>query len=56
MLDFCKNNGILALDISVDLTDSNFNQMPYDDHPNALSNRIFANRIFMFMKGLNEFK
>ncbi len=50
MLHFCRNNGIRATDISVDLTDTAFNQMPYDDHPNAYANTLFAERLCRFLK------
>jgi len=45
MLNFCSEHKILSLDISVDLNDNKFNQMPYDNHPNAYSNRLFAKKI-----------
>jgi hypothetical protein len=50
MLDFCKSNDILNVDIAVDLNDNTYNQMPYDNHPNAFSNKIFAQRIMDFLK------
>lgn len=49
MLDFCNNHGIPCIDISVDLDNPDFNQMPYDDHPNAYSNMIFTERIHCYL-------
>jgi hypothetical protein len=49
MLRFCSENGIPAVDISVDLNDDRYNLMPYDDHPNALANSLFKDRIMVFL-------
>jgi lysophospholipase L1-like esterase len=50
MLEHCKALGIRFLDISVNLNDTTFNQMPYDNHPNAKSNQIFAERIIKYLR------
>ena len=49
MLNYCNEQKILSTDISVDLTNNKFNQMPFDDHPNSYSNILFANRLNKFL-------
>jgi hypothetical protein len=49
MINFCKLNNILNIDISVDLSDEKYNLMPYDDHPNSFANELFANRLIAFL-------
>lgn len=50
MLRFCSENGIPAVDISVDLNDNQYNLMPYDDHPNAEANSLYKNGIIEFLR------
>lgn len=49
MIDFCRQQGILATDISVDLTMKENNNLPHDPHPSAAANRIYAQRLETFL-------
>lgn len=49
MLVFCKKEGILAIDIAVDLTLRKYNVTEWDPHPNALANREYADRLADFI-------
>jgi hypothetical protein len=58
MINRCKDSGIKCVDISVDLNLNEYNQMPYDNHPNAYSNRLFANRLLNYFRDnslINDF-
>lgn len=44
-----RDLGIATLDISVDLNKAEYRNVPYDDHPNAKANAIFAKRITDFI-------
>jgi hypothetical protein len=49
MLEILKKQGIETLDMSVDLSKEDYRNAPYDDHPNAKANAIFAKRITLFL-------
>ena len=48
-LDWCREQGIAAVDISVDLTDPDLRN-PYDGHPSARAHTIFAERLLAFLR------
>lgn len=45
MLEFCKSRGITTVDISVDLDIRANTNLPYDDHPSALANQQYAQKL-----------
>ena len=45
MLEFAAGKQIRALDISVDTSRSEYNNLPHDIHPSALANRHYADQI-----------
>ena len=45
MLEFCRSRGITAVDISVDLNIKENTNLPYDNHPSALANRQYAQKL-----------
>jgi hypothetical protein len=50
MLDFCKVEGIMTVDISVDLTDPQNVNLPHDElHPSPRANRIYAERLHSYL-------
>ncbi len=49
MLDFCRQRGILAVDIAVDLSLPQHNQRPHDSHPNALAHEQYAAKLHAFL-------
>ncbi len=49
MLQKLSTQGIETLDISVDLNKEEYRNAPYDDHPNAKANAVFAKRITRFI-------
>jgi hypothetical protein len=49
VIEMLKNNGVQAVDISVDLLDNQYNLEPVDEHPNALSNKIYSERIYQYL-------
>jgi hypothetical protein len=53
MLDFCKQSGMVTVDISVDVENEKYTHLPYDAHPNELANRIYAEKLFSFLKKEN---
>lgn len=49
MLERLSEEGIQVTDISLDLTDRRYNQLPYDSHPNAWAHRHFADRLVRYI-------
>ena len=49
LINFCKLNQIEAIDISVDLFDVAFNNLPYDTHPNEKAHQIFAKKLANYL-------
>jgi len=41
--------GISTLDISVDLSDSTFTQLPHDSHPNSSAHRHYFKKIYSYL-------
>jgi hypothetical protein len=56
MLGYCRSKGILAVDISVDMTIKENTYLPYDGHPSAIADRQFAQKLnsFLCSKVINE--
>jgi len=50
MISYCKKNDIPAVNIGVDNTRGGYTNLPYDGHPNAKANTIYANRLYEFLK------
>jgi lysophospholipase L1-like esterase len=53
ILKFCNRLNIPTVDISVDLSKREYNNLPIDAHPNALANQKYAEKLFMFLKENN---
>jgi hypothetical protein len=49
MLDYCQGKGMMAVDISVDMTIKENTYLPYDGHPSAIANRQFAQKLNSFL-------
>ncbi len=49
MLNFCRQHGILAIDIAVDRSLPQHNQRPHDSHPNALAHEQYAAKLHAFL-------
>ncbi len=55
MLDFCREHGILTVDIAVDLSLPQHDHLPYDSHPSALAHEQYAAQLHAFlMKHLED--
>ncbi|MFC1851428.1 SGNH/GDSL hydrolase family protein [candidate division CSSED10-310 bacterium] len=50
MLQACDNLKIPTVDMSVDLTIKKYTNLPYDAHPSALANQIYAQKLFLFLE------
>ncbi len=57
-LDWSKAQGIHTVDISVNLKDRGMSNKPYDSHPSAAANKIYARKLqrFLLDKGFAEQK
>jgi hypothetical protein len=51
MMTFLEVKGINHVDISVNSSDDHYKNLPHDDHPNALANRLYADRLAAFLRG-----
>jgi hypothetical protein len=51
---FCKENNIETIDMSVPIRDLKYNNHPYDMHPNALAHKIYADSISQYLKTENK--
>ena len=49
MLDFCKKNEILNVDISVDTNLKEYNNLPHDAHPSAKANEVYAEKLYSYL-------
>ena len=45
MLEYCKSRGMTTVDISVDLNLRENTNLPYDNHPSALADRQYAQKL-----------
>ena len=50
LLEYCRSEGILAVDISVDLAISENNNLPHDSHPSAKANEEYAYKLTSFLR------
>ena len=48
-LPFCQKEGIATVEMPVDLSLPEYNNNPYDGHPSALANQVFADKIEEFL-------
>jgi hypothetical protein len=46
MLEYCQSRGMTIVDISVDLDIPENNNLPYDNHPSAVANRQYAQKLW----------
>ncbi len=51
MLEYAKELGIMAVDISVDLNMEGNRNLPYDPHPSAIANKQYAQKLEAFLAG-----
>ena len=51
MLDHLNRKGITTVDISVDLRIRENNNLPYDEHPSAIANQQYAQKLNTFLCG-----
>jgi hypothetical protein len=49
VIEMLNSSSTLAVDITVDLKDNQYNLEPVDEHPNGLANKIFAERVYNFL-------
>jgi hypothetical protein len=56
MLDYCRSRGMMAVDISVDMSIEENTYLPYDGHPSAIADRQFAQKLnsFLCSKVMND--
>lgn len=56
MLDYCRSKGMMAVDMSVDMSIKENTNLPYDGHPSAIANRQFAQKLnsFLCSKVMNQ--
>ena len=50
MLRYCKGEGIMAFDMSVDLSVPQNRNLPMNSHPSAFANRQYAEKLYAFLK------
>ena len=46
---YSAENDIAYLDISVDYTNPEFNNLPYDNHPNVKANQVYSDKIYKYI-------
>lgn len=51
MLRYCKGEGIMAFDMSVDLSVPRNTNLPWDVHPSAFANKQYAEKLYAFLNG-----
>ncbi len=49
MLAYCARCGIRTVDISVDLTRPGMTNEPYDAHPSAVAQRVYADKLMAYL-------
>lgn len=47
---YAKKKTVPFVDISVDIKESKYNNLPYDAHPNSTSNIIYTDKLYSFLK------
>jgi len=50
MLEYCEDQGISNTNITVDLGAKENTNLPFDNHPNVNANKMYAQKIFSFLK------
>ncbi|MEW6210180.1 MAG: SGNH/GDSL hydrolase family protein [Acidobacteriota bacterium] len=50
MLNYCRQQGMLTADISVDHKSAEYNNLPHDSHPNAKAHREYAKALSAVLK------
>lgn len=50
MLRYCRKNDIPAVNIGVNNRAGEFQNLPWDGHPNAWANTVYATRLYEFLK------
>ncbi len=50
MLQYCQNQGIMTVDISVDLTRKENTMLPHDGHPSPIADRQYADKLAAFLR------
>jgi hypothetical protein len=50
MLSFARGHGIKNVDISIDLAIPGYRNLPHDEHPSALADRIYADKLEAFLR------
>lgn len=50
VLNFCKAQGIKTVDISVDLMNVAYNNLPFDTHPNGEAHTLFAKKLSHYLQ------
>ncbi|MGC8743015.1 MAG: SGNH/GDSL hydrolase family protein [Verrucomicrobiia bacterium] len=49
LLEFCKKKNIKSVDISVNLSNPENRNLPHDDHPGALANKQYAEKLLNYL-------
>ena len=50
LLEYAAEHGIPAVDVSLDLADPRYNNLPHDPHPSALANQEFATKLETYLR------
>jgi hypothetical protein len=55
MMEYCRAKGVRTVDIYIDWTKQEYNNLPYDSHPNRAAHRHYAQTLEPFLRttGLN---
>jgi len=51
MLDWCRQQGMTAMDLSVDVKQERYNNKPHDAHPSALAHKEYASKLHAYLSG-----
>ena len=54
MLDYLDEKGIATVDISVDLSQPGYRNLPHDDHPSHVANQEYAAKLGLFLEGMSQ--
>lgn len=54
VMNFCRQKGIKTVDISVNLSDPQNRNLPYDDHPGKLAQKQYAEKLVKFLKAQTQ--
>ncbi len=53
MLLFCSRNNIDHVDLAVNFNNPKYNLLPHDDHPNFEANKLYAQKLYAYLKQMN---